>query len=153
MNHYVQFGFRLIQDARWSFYQLDLTKQTRTAAGRCTYISCIYSAPDYPVLDEATWLSAGTLLFPDWSITIPKAPCWIMRCCNKSNPRTSRAYYRKRGEGPLGKHWNIHVFDQRNEAEARAHTQELGCCYGVPSLVCCFVDTPHTPRIDNTISR
>jgi len=64
MNHYVQFGFRLIQDARWSFYQLDLTKQTRTAAGRCTYISCIYSAPDYPVLDEATWSSAGALLIP-----------------------------------------------------------------------------------------
>ena len=51
-------GFRLIQDARWSFYRIGSNKTD--GHGRCMYVS----ASDFPVLDEPAWSSAATLLFP-----------------------------------------------------------------------------------------
>jgi hypothetical protein len=46
----------------------------------------------------------------------------------------------KEGRGPRKALKYSYILDQRNEAEARAHTQEF--CYGVSSLLCSFMDTP-----------
>ena len=57
--------------------------------------------------------------------------------CNKCNPGASWANYRKRGEGPLVKYWNIHICWSKSSYS------------GVRMLL--WWTPPHT-RINNTIS-
>jgi hypothetical protein len=71
----------------------------------------------------------------------------------KSIPGASRAYYRKRMEGPLGKYWIKHssILNQKNKAEERAHAQDAW--YGVYffSLTLLFHGLPVWPRKDRSI--